>query len=131
MPGKTVSNIAHSKIEDSADDNVSVEAVNKGSVIAEDTGRTVRTYNRRRHRNVSDESTKKTREERAAQRNERRIDRENINERYERKQAEIKANNPEAKSNPYSKWRQKQEIKKEYPLTTDNSVNLINKTKRR
>lgn len=114
MPGKTVSNIAHSKIEDSADDNVSVEAVNKGSVIAEDTGRTVRTYNRRRHRNVSDESTKKTREERAARRNERRIGRENINERYERKQAEIKANNPEAKSNPYSKWRQKQEIKKEY-----------------
>lgn len=114
MPGKTVSNIAHSKIEDSADDNVSVEAVNKGSVIAEDTGRTVRTYNRRRNRNVADESTKKTREERAAQRNEQKTDRENINEWYERKQAENKTNNPDAKSNPYSKWRQKQEIKKEY-----------------
>ena len=111
LPGKAVTNRIRQKTEADADGNVSVQAVNEGSRQAENAVRTARTHVRRQTRKNTDESQKRMiREERAARRQEARIDRENLKERY----AAYKRDHPEAKSNPYSRWRQKQEIKKEY-----------------
>ena len=111
LPGKAVANRIRQKTESDSDDNVSVQAVNEGTRQAENTSRTVRTYTRRKNRKVTDESQKQQlNEERAARKQELRLDRENLKERYN----SYKSEHPEMKSNPYSRWKQKQDIKNEY-----------------
>ena len=130
-PRKIVSGKAHEKAENDSDENVSVEAADKGTKLTEESVHSVRTYERRRNRKVTDESTKATREERAARRQEERdakaeakADRKEINSRY----AEYKEANAEGKSNPYSRWKQKQEIKKEYYAAKHGTSSAANAT---
>ena len=111
LSGKAVANRIRQKTESDSEDNVSVQAVNEGSRQTENTARTVRTYERRKNRKATDSSQKQQlSEERAARRQEHRVDRESIKERY----ASYKSEHPEVKSNPYSRWKQKNEIRKEY-----------------
>lgn len=116
------SNRFHHRIdEENTDDNASVDAVNRGSQLTENAVYKVKKHERRQNRNATENSTRRTREEKQAEheekkanREERRIDRQNINEQFKAQQEKLKAEDPEYKSNPYSKWKQKQDIKKEY-----------------
>lgn len=131
VPRKAVSGKIHEQIRSDADENVSVDAADTGTRITEDSVHKVRTYERRRNRKVSDKSSKETREERAARRQEEinakaeiKADRDEINSRY----AEYIENHPEGKSNPYSRWKQKQEIKKEYYAAKHGTSSAANAT---
>lgn len=116
-PRRITSAQIHNKIEKESDDNSSVEAANKGAELTENTVRNVRTYERRKNRNVSDESTKslseekqRLKEEKNRLKDEKKIDNEIIDNLYDK----YKESHPESGSNPYSKWKQKQEIRKQY-----------------
>lgn len=117
VPRKTVSAQIHNKIAEDSDENSSVDAADKGSRLVDDSVHRVKTHQRRQNRNVTDESTRQTREERQKLRQEKRemndeksADKDAIKTKYN----EYIESNPNAKSNPYSRWRQKQDIKKEY-----------------
>ena len=108
-PRRIVSGNIHNKVTEDADDNSSVEAANEGSKLIEDSAHRVRTYERKQNRNVSDESSKKD-QEKKEMKDERKADKSEIEKRYN----EYLESKPEGSSNPYSKWKQKQDIKKEY-----------------
>ena len=104
LSGKAVTNHIRQKTQSDSQDNVAVQAVNEGTRQIENTVRTVRIYERRQNRKVAEKSHQRhLNRDRTTKRQENRIDRENPKEQ-----------NSKAISNPYSKWKQKQEIKKEY-----------------
>jgi len=111
IPGKTATNFIRQKAETDSDENVSVEAVSKGTEVSENAARTTRTYIRRRNRNVSEEKqNKKFKEESSTVNAE-----PSKYETYQRSSRyESTSTDTPAKSNSFSKWKQKQEIKKEY-----------------
>lgn len=110
VPRKVVVNKAHQNIDENSDDNVSVDAINKGTESIENANHRLKTYQRRKYRNVHKKSLK---------------EKQSV---YEDKPLEkIKPENSEYKSNPYSRWKQKQNIKKEYYASKSgsNSVTSI------
>lgn len=90
----------HKQIAKYEDENVGVQSAHQSEEVAETA---VYTVNHARY-------SKKIKNYRRAERLEKKADRENINALYENR----KASNPDVSSNPISRWRQKQEIKKEY-----------------
>lgn len=90
----------HKQIAKYEDENVGVQSAHQSEEVAETA---VYTVNHARY-------SKKIKNYRRAERLEKNADRENINALYENR----KASNPDVSSNPISRWRQKQEIKKEY-----------------
>lgn len=95
-----VSSNVHKQIAQNEDDNVGVQSAHQSEELAETTiyavdhagyGKKLKAYNK-------------------AERLEKRADKANIDALYENR----KASNPDSSSNPISRWRQKQEIKKEY-----------------
>ena len=99
-PGAALSSAAHREIRSAEDDNVGVESAHKLEEAAEGSVR----FAQAAHRSHIEKPYRKA-EQAAAK-----ADRANLRALY--RQAE--AQNPEAFSNPYSKWQQKQAIKKEY-----------------
>ena len=99
-PGAAFSAAAHREIRSSEEDNVGVESAHKLESVAEGSIR----YAQAAHRSHAEKPYRKA--EHAAAK----ADRANLRALY--RQAEVQ--NPEAFSNPYSKWQQKQAIKKEY-----------------
>ena len=99
-PGAVLSSAAHREIRSAEDDNVGVESAHKLEEAAEGSIR----FAQAAHRSHVEKPYRKA-EQAAAE-----TGRANL--RALHRQAE--AQNPEAFSNPYSKWQQKQAIKKEY-----------------
>ena len=99
-PGAALSSVAHREIRSAEEDNVGVESAHKLEKAAEGSVR----FAQAAHRSHAEKPYRKA-EQAAAK-----ADRANLRALY--RQAEVQ--NPEAFSNPYSKWQQKQAIKKEY-----------------
>ena len=102
MKGAVVSASAktHKKVAEHEDDNVGVQAVNETEGAAEAAAQTVDTV-RYSH---------KVRGYKQAVKLEAKADKANIEALYKKRMAE----NPQAATNPISRWRQKQAVKKEY-----------------
>ena len=99
-PGETVLAAVHREVRQSEDDNVGVESAHKLEETAEGGYRLVDSAHR----------SHQLKPYRNAERAEAKADRANI--RALNKEAERQ--NPQLSSNPYSRWQQKQAIKKEY-----------------
>lgn len=101
---KTPINVAsakvHKEISENEDDNIGVESVHKIEQGIEGTARTAKSVERSR----------KLKPYRETARAEKKADRANVEAMYQK----AKEENPQFSSNPYSKWQQKQAIKKEY-----------------
>ncbi len=82
------------------DENTGVEAVRQGELLTESSGRYLE------HSHYS----KKMKTRNKAEKWERKADKANLESLYQRQKAE----NPNTTTNPFSRWKQKQEIKKEY-----------------
>ena len=91
------------KTEKDSESNASVQAVSEGTRQAERAAKAVKTSKRRKTGKATDKPQKsRTNENRTVKRKENRTGTENPSE------------SPAFRSNPYSRWRQKQEIKREY-----------------
>lgn len=95
-----VSSNVHKQIAQNEDENVGVQSAHQSEELAETAIHTVE------HAGYS----KKLKAYNKAERLERRADKANIDALYENQ----RASNPDSSSKPISRWRQKQEIKKEY-----------------
>lgn len=95
-----VSSNVHKQIAQNEDDNVGVQSVHQSEELAETAIYAVN------HAGYS----KKLKAYNKAERLEKRAEKANIDALYENR----KASNPDSSTNPISRWRQKQEIKKEY-----------------
>lgn len=82
------------------DENTGVESIRQGELLTESSGRYLE------HSHYS----KKMKTRRKAERLEKKADKANMESLYQRQKAE----NPNTSTNPFSRWKQKQEIKKEY-----------------
>ena len=96
----TISAKLHQEVGKNEDDNVGVKSFHRSEEIAESS---VRTVNNAIYGN-------KLRKSRQAEKLEAKADKANINTLYQKQ----KSVEPKSVSNPISKWRQKQQIKKEY-----------------
>lgn len=99
-PINVVSAKVHKEISENEDDNIGVESVHKIEQGIEGTARTAKSIDRSR----------KLKPYRETARAEKKADRANVEAMYQK----AKEENPQFSSNPYSKWQQKQAIKKEY-----------------
>ncbi len=99
-PVNVASAKVHQKIAENEDENVGVESAHKIEQGVEATVRAERTIERSR----------KLKPYRDTERAEKKADRANIDALYQK----AKEENPQLSSNPYSRWQQKQAIKKEY-----------------
>lgn len=97
---RSVSSNVHKQVAKYEDENVGVQAAHQSEEVAETAVYTVN------HAGYS----KKIKAYSRAERLEKKADKANINALYENR----KASSPDSSSNPISRWRQKQEIKKEY-----------------
>lgn len=100
VPGQTLSVQVHRKIAEAEDDNTGLQSVHKLGETAEVGTRLAMSVSRSR----------KLRPYRAAARAENRLEKANVEALYQKAAQE----NPSAFSNPMSRWRQKQAIKKQY-----------------
>lgn len=99
-PGNAVAGKIHQEIQESEDDNVGVESAHKSEEAVE-TGVHLVQEGYRSH---------KLKPYRKAAQAERQLEKANINVLYQKSLQD----NPQAASNPLSRWRQKQQIKKQY-----------------
>lgn len=91
---------AHREIADHEDDNAGVQAAHQSEELAEGAGRVID------HASYS----RKLKNYRKAVRLEKKADKANVEALFQKSMAD----NPEAASNPLSRWKQRQEIKKQY-----------------
>ena len=113
VPINSVSVAAHREIRQSEDDNVGVESAHKLEEAAEGGVRTIASAHR----------SHQLKPYRNADRAEAKADKSNLKALNKTSEAQ----NPQFQSNPYSRWQQKREIKKEYAAakagkTTDRTV---------
>ena len=99
-PGNAVAGKIHQEIQESEDDNVGVESAHKSEEAVE-TGAHLVQEGYRSH---------KLKPYRKAAQAERQLEKANINVLYQKSLQD----NPQAASNPLSRWQQKQQIKKQY-----------------
>ena len=99
-PGNAVAGKIHQEIQESEDDNVGVESAHKSEEAVE-TGVHLAREGYRSH---------KLKPYRKAAQAERQLEKANINALYQKSLQD----NPQAASNPLSRWQQKQQIKKQY-----------------
>ena len=99
-PGNAVAGKIHQEIQESEDDNVGVESAHKSEEAVE-TGVHLVQEGYRSH---------KLKPYRKAAQAERKLEKANINALYQKSLQD----NPQAASNPLSRWQQKQQIKKQY-----------------
>ena len=99
-PGNAVAGKIHQEIQESEDDNVGVESAHKSEEAVE-TGAHLVQEGYRSH---------KLKPYRKAAQAERQLEKANINVLYQK----ALQDNPQAASNPLSRWQQKQQIKKQY-----------------
>ena len=99
-PADTVLGAVHRAISEAQEDNVGVEAAHKSEQAAETAGRLVR----------EGYHSHKLRPYRKAAAAERKLEKANVNALYQKSLRE----NPQLASNPVSRWRQKQAIKRQY-----------------
>ena len=99
-PGNAVAGKIHQEIQESEDDNVGVESAHKSEEAVE-TGVHLAREGYRSH---------KLKPYRKAAQAERQLEKANINVLYQKSLQD----NPQAASNPLSRWQQKQQIKKQY-----------------
>ena len=99
-PGNAVAGKIHQEIQESEDDNVGVESAHKSEEAVE-TGVHLAKEGYRSH---------KLKPYRKAAQAERQLEKANINVLYQKSLQD----NPQAASNPLSRWQQKQQIKKQY-----------------
>ncbi|MBE5037212.1 CHAP domain-containing protein [Subdoligranulum sp. DSM 109015] len=99
-PGNAVAGKIHQEIQESEDDNVGVESAHKSEEALE-TGVHLAREGYRSH---------KLKPYRQAAQAERKLEKANINVLYQKSLQD----NPQAASNPLSRWQQKQQIKKQY-----------------
>ena len=99
-PGNAVTGKVHQEIQETEDDNVGVESAHKSEEAVE-TGVHLVQEGYRSH---------KLKPYRKAAQAERKLEKANINALYQKSLQE----NPQAASNPLSRWQQKQQIKKQY-----------------
>ena len=99
-PVNTVVGRIHKEIGESEQDNVGVESAHKSEEVAEGAGRLVR----------EGYHSHKLKPYRKAAQAEQRLEKANINALYRKSLQE----NPQFASNPFSRWQQKQAIKKQY-----------------
>ena len=99
-PGNAVAGKIHQEIQESEDDNVGVESAHKSEEAVE-TGVHLAREGYRSH---------KLKPYRKAAQAERKLEKANINVLYQKSLQD----NPQAASNPLSRWQQKQQIKKQY-----------------
>ena len=100
VPGNAVAGKIHQEIQESEDDNVGVESAHKSEEAVE-TGVHLVQEGYRSH---------KLKPYRKAAQAERQLEKANINVLYQKSLQD----NPQAASNPLSRWQQKQQIKKQY-----------------
>ena len=100
VPGNAVAGKIHQEIQESEDDNVGVESAHKSEEAVE-TGVHLVQEGYRSH---------KLKPYRKAAQAERQLEKANINALYQKSLQD----NPQAASNPLSRWQQKQQIKKQY-----------------
>ena len=100
VPGNAVAGKIHQEIQESEDDNVGVESAHKSEEAVE-TGVHLVQEGYRSH---------KLKPYRKAAQAERQLEKANINVLYQK----ALQDNPQAASNPLSRWQQKQQIKKQY-----------------
>lgn len=115
-PGNTVLAAAHREVSKTEDDNVGVESAHKLEETAETGGRMVQSAYR----------SHKLKPYRTAATAEHRLEKANVNALYRKSLGE----NPQLASNPLSRFRQKQAIKKQYAAakSTGQTVGSIGKT---
>ena len=99
-PAKLAAGKVHKEIRESEQDNVGVESAHKSEEAAEAAGHLVR-EGYRSHR---------LKPHRKATQAEKKLEKANVNALYQQSLRE----NPKLSSNPYSRWQQKQAIKKQY-----------------
>ena len=99
-PANTVTGRIHQSIRESEQDNVGVESAHKSEEAAETAGRLVREGYR----------SHKLKPYRDAAKAEHRLEKANVDFLYQKSLQE----NPQLASNPFSRWQQKQAIKKQY-----------------
>ena len=99
-PANVVLGTAHKEVRENEDDNVGVEASHKLEETAEVSGRVVR----------EGYHSHKLKPYREAAHAEQRLEKANVDALYKKSLQE----NPELSSNPFSRWQQKQAIKKQY-----------------
>ena len=99
-PGNAVAGKIHQEIQESEDDNVGVESAHKSEEALETGARLVREGCR----------SHKLKPYRKAAQAEQKLEKANVNALYQKSLRE----NPQLSSNPFSRWQQKQAIKKEY-----------------
>ena len=100
VPGNAVVGKIHQEIQESEDDNVGVESAHKSEEALETGARLVREGCR----------SHKLKPYRKAAQAEQKLEKANVNALYQKSLRE----NPQLSSNPFSRWQQKQAIKKEY-----------------
>ena len=115
MAEQAVSSALHEKVSEYEEDNVGVEAANRSGQAVEAASETVENvrYGRKLRAYRSAEKLEKQaagQEYRSAEKLEKQAAGQELHAMYEKKMAM----NPEAASNPISRWRQKQAIRKEY-----------------
>ena len=99
-PGNAVAGKLHQEIRETEDDNVGVESAHKSEEAAETGARLVREGYR----------SHKLKPYRKAAKAEQKLEKANVNALYQKSLRD----NPQLASNPFSRWQQKQAIKKEY-----------------
>lgn len=87
-------------LDQNEDENTGVESIRQGELLTESSGRYLEHYH----------YSKKIKTQSKAQKFEKKADKANIETLYQRQKAE----NSNTATNPFSKWKQKQNIKKEY-----------------
>ena len=115
-PVNLLDSAAHRKIRESEDENVGVESAHRAEEVAETGVRLLESAHR----------SHQLKPYRDVERAEVNADRDNLRALYKTADAQ-NGQSPQTQSNPYSKWRQKQAIKKEYAAakagkTADNTV---------
>ena len=115
-PGDAVLGKLHKEIRETEQDNVGVESAHKSEETAETGVRLVREGYR----------SHKLKPYRKAAQAEQKLEKANVNALYQKSLRE----NPQLTSNPFSRWQQKQTIKKEYAAAkrAENTANTAKKT---
>ena len=115
-PGDAVLGKIHKEIRESEQDNVGVESAHKSEEAVETGARLVREGYR----------SHKLKPYRKAAQAEQKLEKANVNALYQKSLRE----NPQLTSNPFSRWQQKQAIKKEYAAakSAGNTANTAKKT---
>ena len=115
-PGDAVLGKLHKEIRETEQDNVGVESAHKSEETAETGVRLVREGYR----------SHKLKPYRKAAQAEQKLEKANVNALYQKSLRE----NPQLTSNPFSRWQQKQAIKKEYAAAkrAENTANTAKKT---